>query len=683
MKKVFTLPLGTKFVFDEENETLTLVSLCGASCGQNGAEGDYANSGLFVSCVDSHRFEGKKLKYNVVDCNGEKFEFRVFDEKKIIQVCSVWQFDKNNGIISCKYTLFNTSENSITLRRALPRWVFSPGKYGVYSQQNRWGNENQLQHHALTDAKLCWHGKGTRTTVTSSPWCVLEDEENASAVAFHVIPCGSWVIDIQPEIFSNESPSPCVTAGLGDADLFMTLAPGESIALPEVLIQNVPGAALGRAGAGIQQYMLKRLPEALHLPPVLYNSWLYRFTDFTREQLREQLASAKEMGCEVFIVDAGWFGKDANWSAAVGDWEEKPGVPFFGNMASFADEVRAAGLKFGFWMEIERFGAYCSARTEHPEWFPEHSVRIDLTQKAAAEYLFNTVAGNIRKFGAEYIKIDFNAALGFDESGAEFYHYSREFSGILERLRKTFPSLIIENCGSGSLRNDLATICLYDHWFVSDNAHPFETLSIRQGAFMRTLPGRCLNWIVTRPAPERRTPLTGDLQVMACTAASWDEAGLFSVNYVMLSGLLGVPGFSGDLAGLSAEIKAKMAEYIRFYKENREFFVNSHVYLLTPFIPLKEYENYCVFQMQGEGTDESLVFVFSNSMSRRALRQFKLCNLDAEKSYLVEQLFADKKESVTVSGETLMQYGMETVLPENQHVRHTAALYRVTAIGSK
>jgi hypothetical protein len=44
MKKFFDLPLGTRFVFDEESETLTHVSLCGAGCGQNGAEGDYSNS---------------------------------------------------------------------------------------------------------------------------------------------------------------------------------------------------------------------------------------------------------------------------------------------------------------------------------------------------------------------------------------------------------------------------------------------------------------------------------------------------------------------------------------------------------------------------------------------------------------------------------------------------------------
>ena len=683
MKKFFDLPLGTKFVFDEEFCSLTLAALCGAACGENGAEGDYSNSGLFIICADNQRFEGKKLKYSVEKAGKDVFEFLAFDEKRTVQVCGVWQFDEENGIISCKYTLVNTSKKSITLRRALPRWVFSPGKYGVYSQENRWGNENQLQYHPLSDAQLRLHGKGTRTTVTSAPWCVLADEENFAAVAFHVIPCGSWVIDIQPEIFSNESPSPCVTAGLGDTDLFMTLAPQESIELPEVLVQNIPYAQLGRAGAGLQRYMLKRLPQTLHLPPVLYNSWLYRFTDFSREQLREQLAAAKEMGCEVFIVDAGWFGKDDSWFAAVGDWEEKQGAPFYGNMSAFADEVRAAGLKFGFWMEIERFGTRCSARTEHPEWFPEHSVRIDLTQKPAAEYLFESVAGNIRKFGAEYIKIDFNAALGFDESGSEFYRYSRAFTGVLERLRRTFPALVIENCGSGSLRNDLATISLYDHWFVSDNAHPFETLSIRQGAFMRTMPGRCLNWIVTRPAPERRTPVTGDLQVMASCAASWDEAGLFSVNYVMLSGLLGLPGFSGDLAGHSCEVKEKMAEYIRFYKENREFFVNSHIYLLTPFVPLKEYENYIVFQMQGENTDTSLVFVFSNAMSRRAVRQFKLCNLDAEKLYRTEQLFSEQENALTVSGKQLMEYGLETVLPENQHVRHTAGLYRITALPEK
>ena len=680
MKKFFDLPFGTRFSFDEENCTLTLVSLCGMTCGHNQKDDDYSNSGMFVICVDNRRLEGKKLQYSVVEYSSDRFGFAAVDELKSVEVKAVWTFDQPTGIISCCCTLRNTSDKNIVIRRALPRWNFTPGRYGVYSQQNRWGAENQLKYASLENAGLYFHGRGTRTTVTSSPYCVLADEENSSAVAFHVIPCGSWCIKVQPEILSNESPAPRVEAGLGDEDLFLTLTPKESIALPEVLIQDMPGADLEYSGAGIQQYMLRRLPEDLHTPPVLYNSWLYRFTDFNRDQLREQLAAAKEMGCEVFIVDAGWFGKDDSWFSAVGDWEEKPGLPFFGNMAAFADEVRAAGLKFGFWMEIERFGANCSAREEHPEWFPEHSVRIDLLQTQAAEYLFDTVAENIRKFGAEYIKIDFNAALGFDDSGSEFYRYSQAFSALLRRLRKMFPTLVIENCGSGSLRNDLATIALYDHWFVSDNAHPFETLSIRQGAFMRTLPGRCLNWIVTRPAPERRTPVSSDLQVLASTAASWDESGLFSVDYVMLSGLLGVPGFSGDLAGHSAEVRKKMAAYISFYKENREFFVSSHVYLLTPFVPLKEYENYAVFQMQGKGTDESLVFVFSNGMSRRAVRQFKLYNLDPERLYRVEKLFSADDSIVTAAGEELMQYGITTCLPENQHLRHTAGLYRISVV---
>ena len=47
-----------------------------------------------------------------------------------------------------------------------------------------------------------------------------------------------------------------------------------------------------------------------NLPPVIYNTLLYRFASFTVEQLRQQLAAAKKIGCEYFVVDAGWFGPE-------------------------------------------------------------------------------------------------------------------------------------------------------------------------------------------------------------------------------------------------------------------------------------------------------------------------------------------------------------------------------------
>ena len=678
MKKDLNFDLGIKFKYNKETKLLTLTDFGGMTCGHNKLEDDFSCSGLFHAAIDSSRYEGAKLQYEILSAEKDKFCFNITDAKAVFKVNAVWNIEKKYNLVSCKYSLTNTSGKEITVRRALPRFVFTPGDYEVYHQLNRWSAENQLQCLKLAGADIYLHGRPARSSVGSAPFAMLKDTENCTALAFHVLPVGNWQIQVRSDILSNESPTPVVEAGLADTDLYLKLAPGASIELPELIIQLVPQGDLKVSGAKIQRYMIdKRLPSTLNTPPVIYNTWLYRFTNFSVEQLREQLKSAKEIGCETFIIDAGWFGPGESWGG-VGDWREKDGKPFFGNMSGFADEVRAAGLDFGFWIEPERWVPNIPIRNEHPEWFPENTTRIDLTIPAAAEHFHDVIADNVRKFKAKYIKVDFNASVGYDESGSELYNYCQVLNAQFERLRKEFPDLLIENCGSGALRNDLKTAMIYDHDFVSDNANPFETLRIRQGLFMRSMPGRVLNWLVMRNAPDRRTKVSDSIQVLASLAGTWDEAAIFDLDYIMISGLLGIPGFSGDLAELSPEVKKRIGEYIDFYKENREEIINAHCYLLTP--PdnkITDYEKYIAFQLQKQNVDDSLVFVFSNGHSRRGARSFPLHNLEAGKNYIIKKLFSNSEENITMTGADLMNYGIPTVTPENQHVRHTAALYLV------
>ena len=157
------------------------------------------------------------------------------------------------------------------------------------------------------------------------------------------------------------------------------------------------------------------------------------------------------------------------------------------------------------------------------------------------------------------------------------------------------------------------------------------------------------------------------------------KAAIFDLDYVMISGLLGIPGFSGDLTELSAEVRTRIKEYIDFYKKNRRDIVDSHCYLLTP--PddkVTDYEKYIVFQLQKKSSDESLVFVFSNGYSRRGAHSFAMQNLDPAKKYLVKKLFSATEENTVMTGDDLMKYGIPIVTPENQHVRHNAALYSVS-----
>ncbi|MBQ6597532.1 MAG: hypothetical protein IJH79_08260 [Lentisphaeria bacterium] len=144
MKQTFDLPLGTQFVYDTGSQALTLASLSGMTCGHNSRENDYSCSGLAVLCIGNQRLEGGKLQYEITHVSDHEFHFAASDEAKTVRWESKWTFEPEFGIISCRHTMTNTSKNTQTVRRALPRWVFSPGDYEVLWQMSRWSAENQL-----------------------------------------------------------------------------------------------------------------------------------------------------------------------------------------------------------------------------------------------------------------------------------------------------------------------------------------------------------------------------------------------------------------------------------------------------------------------------------------------------------------------------------------------------------
>ena len=176
---------------------------------------------------------------------------------------------------------------------------------------HRWGAENQLQVTQLRGNNINLHARSARTSVTSTPFCILKDTIAEKAIAFHFLPHGNWNIQIHSELFSNEYPVPIVEAGLSDEDLAFTLNPNENILLPEVLLQEVKNGNLLNFSGNLHDYLNNHvIPSSLLPTPVVYNSWLYKFTSFTKEELLLQAKAAKEIGCETFVVDAGWYGYD-------------------------------------------------------------------------------------------------------------------------------------------------------------------------------------------------------------------------------------------------------------------------------------------------------------------------------------------------------------------------------------
>ncbi|MCI8694976.1 MAG: hypothetical protein HFH91_20155, partial [Lachnospiraceae bacterium] len=95
-------------------------------------------------------------------------------------------------------------------------------------------------------------------------------------------------------------------------------------------------------------------PQPVHTAPQRDGIGRDRGYGGHEEKLLRYAESARELGCEIFEVDAGWYGREPDWSSSVGDWREKLDGAFYGRLAEFADKIRGMGMGFGLWMEPER-----------------------------------------------------------------------------------------------------------------------------------------------------------------------------------------------------------------------------------------------------------------------------------------------------------------------------------------
>ncbi len=466
--------------------------------------------GLALVQTDAGRIEGRDWRLVEHEAGADFVRFAWRAAGASLRLDSAWRLDPGRAIWSRRDTLTNEGATSLALARCLARFPLNTGWYEVYSQASAWCDENQGRWQAVDHGALALGCAGGRTTQGGTPYLCLRPLEaeaasgDADGIAFHILPVGNWAMRVGAET-TGTAPRPIVVVELGLTDdaLRLALPPGSQIALPEILVQSVPRGAPELAAPAFHAFALDRyLAEAKPHAPVIYNTWFDAFETLDVARLRRQLAAAREVGCEAFVIDAGWYGaSDGNWALQVGDWREKPVRAFRGRMAEFADEVRAAGLGFGLWMEPERNHASVPAVRAHPEWFlpgADGFMYPDLTQPAAYEYILGEMARLVETYRLAWMKVDFNFELGHDATGLSAYYTA--WYRLLDTLRSRFPRTFFEGCASGGMRSDLHTLSHFDGHFLSDTTEPVDVLRITQGSLLRLPPGRTSKWACLRSA---------------------------------------------------------------------------------------------------------------------------------------------------------------------------------------
>jgi alpha-galactosidase len=681
MESRYTCGAGPETVFATTDSSVFLRRLFAFSCGCHGEDSGLDRvRGLLVLDTDAGRVETHALTGSLAGAqnNGAALTW----EGKGVRIRSDWDFSSPDGIVSRRdrvTRLPGAPGGPMRVRRAMARFVFAPGGYEVFTQESRWCHESQGE---WRDARggVDIASEGSRTCMGAAPYIALRDSRGGG-IAFHLVPRGNWKIRLQ-NVASGYSLLPhalVLEMGFGDETMDWLLEEGASMEMPEILMQHLPGGRPHELTAPLHRYLLSRRPDPRPVPPVIYNTWYDVYDKLDVQRLRGQLAAARKVGCEVFMVDAGWYGQMAGpWSAQVGDFREKLDGAFHGRMAEFAREVRAAGMGFGIWVEPERLMPGAPVVAAHPDWFapsPDGCLYPRLTLAAAREYTYRMIADLVERYDLRWIKIDMNHELGYDPDGREFAPYLDAWYGIVDALSGAYPRLCIEGCQSGALRMDLNAFVHHDVNFLSDNMNPFMSSRIYEQGLLRYPPGYVSRWLCLRPAgtsvEECDAPFgEAGKRVIVAGAWGWERAEVADIDQAFAMAFPGVLGLSGDIAGLAEGHQEELARWIGWYKEWRGMIRRSAAHLLTAPGLVTERRGHSALQLVDAEARRSLLFLYWHDLigGKAVLRPRGLA---ADRLYTVRTL--DGKETApAASGRELEARGITLAMTNGQSARVVA-----------
>lgn len=511
-----------------------------------------------------------------------------------------------SGVTKRVDSIKNTSSEPITLRSALSKFVFNGGEHEVYTQRSFWCAERYGAWQPLV-TEVCASNDDVRANAGASPFVAIYNLQNRRGFAFHILADGKWRFRVR-NFYTQTGQKKNVTVelGLDDSDLSLTLGAGESLELPAILCYEFCEKT------DMDAYKLHRYCNDVYPPrrlPVIYNSWMSKFDNISYDILSEQLQRAAELGCEYFVIDAGWFGKPNAWYDSVGDWIECKEASMAGRMAEFADKVRANRLKFGLWFEIERASLTSDAYASHPEHFllEDGGAFINFASPAACEYIKGVLFEQIDKYGIEYIKFDFNAVLTYDSEGLSFVKFFKGYRDFISSIRERYPDIYIENCASGGMRMALASLEGFDSFWMSDDHSLYNQLEIFKNAVVRMPSNSLETWLTIRSLESFEPVYGGGVgeKILMSGDAGWDHIESVFEDYLKAVAVGGPIGISCDLTRLSPKLFGALASIISEHKADRLFWQRSECRILC------DTDSLTVLQFNDPDFEKIKIFSFS------------------------------------------------------------------------
>ena len=500
-----------------------------------------------------------------------------------------------NGVCVRRTTIKNVSDKTIRAYCLLDRFLLEGGEYEVYTQASSWENESRGAWQTLHTG-IAVRGSLICGSNGFAPMLAVWNVQAGRGRVYHLLSDGAWQMGVTrvPGNGGQTATTVAIEMGVDSRHLDYALEPGESLALPEIISYEF------RNKTDLDCHKLHAFWNARHpakrIPPTIYNSWLCRFDKLEFPLMLRQVEKARQLGVEYFVLDAGWFGPKADWTSVRGDWAECADGALEGRMGDVAAAVRKAGMKFGFWLEAESASPTAKIVKEHPEYFTVLNgvYFLDFTRKDAFDYIVETTCSLLTKYGAEFMKFDFNQNADYDPTGRAFIAYNAAFRRYIREVRRRHPGVYIEGCASGGLMMNLGWAEDYDSLWPSDNQSPYHGVRILKETMLRIPPRLLERWIVARTVENIQPNYRGkDTRLVACDDGCWFRMRSVEPSYLDAFTLGGPVGFSCDLTAFSAVDSQRLADVLAERRKDGAFWNRSVGRILcdTPSLVAFQYDD--------------------------------------------------------------------------------------------
>ena len=528
--------------------------------------GDYRESPLELGGVPTDfRYESYEIIDGIVkmdstlpQANGEAETLKITMVQSGLTL--TLYFSIFGGVLTRRAVLKNTGDTPVLLTKMMSSMVDLPGNFEMTTFDGGWIAEMR-KHTAKVEQNRVVNESATGfSSHRHNPGFLLSEpgatEESGIVYGFNLVYSGNHYGSAQKSLQGFTR----VMQGISPNNFVKELHPGDAFETPEAV------TAFSDTGFGGLSEKMHRFVNTCIVPkqwqfkprPVLFNDWEGCMFDFSHRRLVNLAKDAKELGCELFVLDDGWFGDRDDDKAGLGDYEvNKKKLPY--GLSGLAKKINELGMEFGLWFEPESVNPDSELYRAHPDWaltddfapiLGRNQLLLDLTKPEVRDYIVEKVGGTLDGAPITYVKWDMNrhsAALG-----TKAHDYILGLYDVLDRIFTPRPNILLESCASGGNRFDLGMLCYGPQVWCSDDTDPIERLTI-QGNLSYLYPQSTFGAHVSA-APHAQTLRSTPL----CTRGN--------VSF------FGCLGYELDLKHLLKLEREQIKEQIVFYKQYREVF---------------------------------------------------------------------------------------------------------------